>query len=109
MLVARGDGHPQLIEDVRLLVSELATNSLVHGGVRDEGEFTLAIETNGVIRVEVIDHGPGFDPSSRRGQPDVGGFGLRLVDRIAVRWGVVRAREGTRVWFELEPDAYPSC
>ena len=88
---------PETLSDVRLLVSELVTNSVKHGG----GEtITVHIDVDrpGVLRCEVIDDGGGFVP---RGRDDrlVGGWGLDLVEQIAVSWGV---REGsTHVWFEL--------
>jgi hypothetical protein len=49
--------------------------------------------------VEVADHGPGFDPDIRHETP---GFGLRLVDKLASRWGVERSARGCRVWFEVD-------
>ncbi|MGI8559177.1 MAG: ATP-binding protein [Solirubrobacteraceae bacterium] len=107
VLAAKTDGRPGLVEDLRLLVSELATNSLLHGGVAEDGEFILAIEVNDVIRIEVIDQGSGFQPGTRLPHPDAGGYGLKLVDRIAQRWGVDLDKKGsTHVWFELEPSAY---
>lgn len=106
VLAARTVGHPQLFEDVRLLVSELATNSLRHGGLRDDEELILAIETNDVIRIEVIDHGSGFESSRPPAPSAAGGYGLKLVERIASRWGVIRGKGTTRVWFELEPSSY---
>jgi hypothetical protein len=51
------------------------------------------------VRVEVADHGPGFDPEIRHETP---GFGLRLVDKLASRWGVERSARGCRVWFEVD-------
>ncbi len=107
VLAAQTDGRPGLVEDLRLLISELATNSLLHGGVRDDEDFILAIEVNAIIRVEVIDQGSGFEPGRRPPQPPGGGYGLKLVDRIAQRWGVDLDKKGsTHVWFELEPSAY---
>jgi hypothetical protein len=31
------------------------------------------------------------------------GRGLQLVDHLADRWGVVKARKGKTIWFELAP------
>jgi len=47
----------------------------------------------------VIDGGAGFDPEVRHA---VNGFGLRLVDKLASRWGVERESNTTRVWFEVD-------
>lgn len=90
------------LEDLRLLVSELVTNSIRHAGVGADGAVELSIRLiGGGVRVEVTDEGAGFEPPV---EPDPGtesGWGLYLVDQISDRWGVLRDR-GTRVWFELD-------
>jgi anti-sigma regulatory factor (Ser/Thr protein kinase) len=95
-----------LLEDVRLLVSELVTNSVRHA-VRD-GHGNVRLEVGlaeGTLRVEVADQGAGFEPRPRFvGQRQDSGRGLYLVDRLADRWGVVR-EPGTRVWFEIDGTA----
>ncbi len=101
--LAAGGLDPDLDHTVSLLVAELVTNSVRHaarGGVRVEA--TLA---EGYARVDVIDHGPAFDPEIRH---TVNGFGLRLVDKLATRWGVVREADGNRVWFEVDRRRRPS-
>jgi hypothetical protein len=56
------------------------------------------------VRVEVCDGGSGFDlPLDPRPTGALGGFGLRIVDRMASRWGVA-GDDGTCVWFELDLD-----
>ncbi|GAC1484962.1 MAG: hypothetical protein NVS1B9_02190 [Solirubrobacteraceae bacterium] len=103
VLGPRLESDPQLGENLRLLVSELATNSMLHGGVREQDGFTLVIQAGRVIRVTVRDRGRGFDPGeSRRRAPEIGGYGLKLVERIADRWGVSRADGVTSVWFEFD-------
>ena len=52
----------------------------------------------GFARIEVLDRGPGFDPDPHRTEP---GFGLRLLEKLASRWGVERGA-GTVVWFEVD-------
>ena len=37
-------------------------------------------------------------------RPDEGGRGFQLVNEIAQRWGFLRERAGTCVWFELAPE-----
>jgi anti-sigma regulatory factor (Ser/Thr protein kinase) len=92
-----------VMADVRLLVSELVTNSVRHSGVGPPSSVGLDIAFDAsTIRVEVRDRGTGFEPRPR--DPDrsrAGGWGLYLVDRLADRWGVVR-NHITRVWFEID-------
>jgi anti-sigma regulatory factor (Ser/Thr protein kinase) len=91
------------LDDIRLLVSELVTNSVRHSGTAHGARVRLTVATRGrSVRVEVIDAGRGFDPKPRtKPRDEAGGWGLHLVERIATRWGVTKAR-GSRVWFEIE-------
>ena len=91
---------PDLVPDVKILVSELITNSVKYGG---DGAVSLRVEAEGPrkLRVEVIDQGTGFVPVARR-RPvtEAGGWGLHLVHTLSDRWGV---HEGsTHVWFEID-------
>ncbi len=92
-----------MLEELRLLVSELVTNSIRHGGAGATGYIGLDVWISSrVVRVEVSDSGSGFDPG--RPDPDwrrAGGWGLYLLDQMADRWGV-RREEGSRVWFEID-------
>ena len=78
-----------------LLVSELVTNSVAHGA----GTVVLRLDAMADrLRVEVQDEGNGTPGIRETAGPD-GGWGLRLVDALAQRWGV---REGGGlVWFEI--------
>ena len=82
---------------VALLVSELVTNSVKHAAA-DLIELNLFSNPENV-RVEVIDRGPGFDAFATP-EPEYGGFGLYLVDKLADRWGV-ETKEATLIWFEM--------
>ena len=86
---------------VALLTSELVGNAVRHSGTADPAERIVfhARLSEDHVRVEVADHGPGFDPEIRH---DTAGFGLRLVDKLASRWGVERTARGCRVWFEVD-------
>jgi anti-sigma regulatory factor (Ser/Thr protein kinase) len=89
------------LEDVRLLVTELISNSLRHAGLRNGDRVSLrAGVRDGHVRVEVRD--PGRDGPVRKRDPHGrgGGYGLYLVERLSRRWGVER-NGGTVVWFEL--------
>ena len=86
---------------LRLLVSELVTNSVRHVA-ESAGKVVLAVSIGPrAIRVEVHDGGDGFKPGTPKPRGADGGFGLFLVERMASRWGV-DTRDGTRVWFELD-------
>jgi anti-sigma regulatory factor (Ser/Thr protein kinase) len=93
----------EVLEDTRLLASELITNSLRHPGIPEDASLRLAVQLReGALRVEVRDPGTTGviaprEPDRERG----GGFGLHLVDMIATRWGVNRTG-GTHVWFEVD-------
>jgi anti-sigma regulatory factor (Ser/Thr protein kinase) len=87
------------LENARLLVSELVANAIEH--VREKGEIELRVSlARGILRVEVLDRGPGFIPRQRSPDSDRG-WGLQYVDRLATSWGVDREDERSRVWFEL--------
>jgi anti-sigma regulatory factor (Ser/Thr protein kinase) len=100
VLEAVGDGFD--LQTLRLLISELVTNAVRHGGCEEPVE--LHAHWNSVMRVEVIDHGGGFTPAPRSGDSDdPGGFGLFLVGRLADQWGV-ETNDATCVWFILRRD-----
>jgi anti-sigma regulatory factor (Ser/Thr protein kinase) len=87
-----------LAEDIRLLVSELVTNSLRHTGTAD---IVLEVwRSDEIVRVAVTDRGAGFDLGGRPEPGDASGWGLFMVDRLADRWGV-ETNGNTCVWFEL--------
>src|SRR4051794_24662938 len=95
---------PSLLEDARLVVSELVTNSVRHSGAPAPAVVVLRVElTPGMVRVEVDD--PGCDGVVAPRAPDFvngGGFGLNLVRALSERWGLERiAAGGTRVWAQL--------
>ena len=99
LLVAEGL-DPDIDHTVCLLVSEVVTNAIRHGCMREDDRIIVAARmTPDFARVEVRDPGRGFDPDVRH---DGGGFGLRLLDMLAARWGVDRDDGGTRVWFEVD-------
>ena len=100
----RGDIDPPVMETMRLLVTELVSNSVKHAH-SESVRLKVAVGRSGVL-VEVTDQGPGFEHQPRNLQtPRESGWGLFLVERLAHRWGVSREGSGTRVWFELRGTA----
>jgi len=94
--------EPDHAQSARLLISEVVTNSVRHAGATADDWIGLDIELSPeLIRVQVTDHGPGFQPSPTLApldQPD--GRGLFLVSELADRWGT--DEDGRRVWFEID-------
>ena len=97
----RGELGPDMLEDLRLLVTELVTNSVRYAS-GSSVDLRVRI-TRRRVRVEVGDSGRGF---AQRSPPEptaasASGRGLYFVERLADRWGVEQKR-GTRVWFEID-------
>ena len=98
--LARIDGFSEEVEHrLALLATELVTNAVRHGRGNIRLLATFAPAT---IRVEVRDDGGGFDleRSLAIEGTAAGGFGLKIVDRMADRWGADPPRG--LVWFELD-------
>jgi PAS domain S-box-containing protein len=96
-----GSLEATVVEQLKLLATELVTNSCRHAAAKgDPIALVLGID-EGLVRLSVTDTGPGFDAPSGRPDPDgESGRGLFIVDAIADHWGVDRVG-GTRVWLEL--------
>jgi anti-sigma regulatory factor (Ser/Thr protein kinase) len=86
-------------DDVRLCVSELATNALAHATRCGQGfRITMNAEDD-VIRIEVYDASPRRPRLCRPGNDDVSGRGLYIVDMLSDDWGVEeRGVMGKVVW-----------
>ncbi|WP_306337855.1 ATP-binding protein [Streptomyces sp. KL118A] len=89
------------LDDTVLLVSELATNAVLHGVVV-KGEFEVAVTVlaDGSCFIEVSDESPA-EPEVRTvgAWEDENGRGMRLLDALAETWGVWwRGGRGKTVW-----------
>lgn len=83
-------------DDVVLVVSELITNALLHG----LGSPVLRLSgTRERVRIEVGDDSSVLP--AQRPAGETGGWGLRVVARLAAAWGVARHPPGKVVWCEL--------
>ncbi|WP_212914917.1 ATP-binding protein [Streptomyces sp. TS71-3] len=95
-------GRPSHAEDTALIVSELATNALLHGCVHDRLFQVRLVLTEKVLRIEVSD--PRGDRPVRvrtTERTDTFGRGLLLVDHLATRWGTAPRVVGKTVFAEL--------
>ena len=70
------------LDDVKLMVSELVTNGIVHGHPEDDIPVMLDLCVNGDIRCAVLDQGPGF---AARAEPSADGRERDRCDRAMVR------------------------
>jgi CheY-like chemotaxis protein/anti-sigma regulatory factor (Ser/Thr protein kinase) len=89
-----------VIDAALLVVSELVTNAITHGG----GIYELRLRLNpDALRIEVVDDGKGSPEIPIASDTDEGGRGLRIVTLTTRAWGVEDGDEGTKViWAELE-------
>lgn len=107
IVLGMGSGLPQwLRDDAALLVSELMSNTVRHGG--ETALLTVTLR-DGLLTVAVHDDGAGL-PEMHDEVPDLSttsGRGLQIVDRVADSWGVDldAGGPGKTVWFRLDAGA----
>lgn len=102
VLSAWGYHHSEWTDRVMVVVSELVSNAIRHGG-GCVGVDLHARETNVVISVA---DGSSVLPRRRHpasGEPD--GRGILLIETLAAAWGVAKHHGGKRVWARFTP--YP--
>ncbi|MFG2925500.1 ATP-binding protein [Streptomyces sp. NPDC048305] len=108
--LVRGWGSPDLADDAALLVSELATNALLHGGVKGRlirVELSLSRTT---LRIAVSDPRGERLPGLRlAGEDECYGRGLMIVAGLADRWGVAPRTVGKTVYAELAARRAPDA
>jgi len=93
-------------EDLKLLISELVTNSIRHGGLHPSQKLVVKIiARQDVVRGEITDPGGGFIHASKSFDGErTNGWGLKVVESLSSRWGVMKDPP-TRVWFEIDVKA----
>lgn len=109
-------GHEGLVDDVALCVTELATNSTLHGASHFEVEVALLGQN---IQVSVLDDGTtsasaiatrvsvsGLDAlDTDIESPGMTGRGLFIVSSLAADWGIEDVERGVRIWALFRPEA----
>ncbi|MGI5408826.1 ATP-binding protein [Streptomyces chartreusis] len=93
-------GRPVPVDEVELIVAELATNVVKHVG---EGTAaTLILEWKGErLRLEVHDKSRAVPLQSQAGCDEECGRGLHLLAAVAVDWGTMLTAAGKAVWCEI--------
>jgi anti-sigma regulatory factor (Ser/Thr protein kinase) len=88
-----------VVDAATLLVSELATNAVLHA--RTDMTVATTLDDH-KLRVEVWDHNP-LAPFVRAHQPqDLTGRGMAMVEGFASAWGAEVRQDGKCVWFEMD-------
>jgi anti-sigma regulatory factor (Ser/Thr protein kinase) len=95
-------GRDDLASDVALVVTELVTNAVLHGGGCSGVDVSLA---GAGVRVEVGDRQRVLPVMGHEAPDALTGRGIRLVAAVAARWGAQVRRGGKVVWAELTGEA----
>jgi two-component sensor histidine kinase len=85
------------LDEVKLMISELVTNAVKYATKNKNEQIMIDLRLGPEICCSVTDAGEAFPATGAIGE--AGGWGLKVVDRLAERWGVTRTRGRTRVWF----------
>ncbi|WP_406830690.1 MEDS domain-containing protein [Pedococcus sp. KACC 23699] len=95
-------GLDHLVPDALLLVSEMATNAVLHAG----SPFRVFIHRSpGVLHLSVRDAQRGWFEQGTPSAVEVNGRGVSIVEALADRWGCDAVSDGKVVWAELPTEA----
>ena len=90
--------HSEVVDDAVLLVSELVTNSVLHGGP----PVVVAVDCDeATLQVRVRDGSPMLPAPRDAASGDENGRGLALVAEMSADWGVDTEEDGKHVWFVI--------
>jgi anti-sigma regulatory factor (Ser/Thr protein kinase) len=96
---------PPALDTVRLIVSELIANSVVHSGMEAGELIQLRVKlSRAAVRIEVTDRGSSQPPIGIDEQDHLPEEhpGMYLVAQLADRWGV-EIQDHRTMWAELDP------
>ncbi|MEP6666963.1 MAG: ATP-binding protein [Nocardioidaceae bacterium] len=91
---------PGVIDDARMVVSELLGNALRHARPLPDGVLRVVLEIqDGAIRLSVVDGGSATLPTLLSPPTmALGGRGLSIVRNLTRDWGVLESRGGNTVF-----------
>jgi hypothetical protein len=92
-----------IIDDIALVVTELATNAVLHSRSGQGGSFRLwMFPLNCGIAVFLYDDGPASGATFDRGDIEDFGRGLQIVEHLSARWGTSGDMPGSRLtWADM--------
>jgi serine/threonine-protein kinase RsbW len=89
---------PDALSDLKLALTEACSNSIRHAYEREGGGVEIQFEVGeDFLAVEVLDEGPGFDPSLPTSDPealDEGGLGLAIIRAVSDTTEIGRRADG---------------
>jgi anti-sigma regulatory factor (Ser/Thr protein kinase) len=99
--LAKVDEIAPVRDDARLVASEIVSNAVLHSG----GTPNHALDVRGRLGedfFEISVHDPALTDETPmvRDEPEIGGLGLRIIERLAAAWGVTQPN-GRVVWAKL--------
>ncbi|MGH7910799.1 MAG: ATP-binding protein [Candidatus Dormibacteraceae bacterium] len=92
--------------EASLLITELATNSVIHA--KSPFDVTMTLDERG-LRISVSDRSSRLPLPKTYSMKATTGRGLRLVAAYADAWGVEPHRKGKTVWCALRFDSQPGA
>lgn len=109
----RAWGLEDLVDDARLIASELATNAVRHAArhaadPEQRGRFRLKVERPGdhLVRISTFDRSQAVPRIVQASETAESGRGMAVVEALSCRWGIDRKPWGKGVWAEC---AIPGC
>lgn len=98
ILISWGFTDRGWLDSAELVVSELVTDAVRHGG----GCLELHADCHNQQVTLTAADGSAVIPE-RRDPSNHGGRGIMIIEMLAERWGVETSQDGKRVWVRLEP------
>jgi anti-sigma regulatory factor (Ser/Thr protein kinase) len=89
---------PEVLETVLLVVSELATNAILHA----RSTFEVEVHTDGCVRIVVADGSPELPVARHPMATDQSGRGLVILEHLCSRTGTEPRPPGKAVWCEID-------
>ena len=96
-----GEADEDLIDEMALVVSELATNAVVHAGTPFCVEMRV-LPAQQLVRLSVRDASPIMSTMGNDSPAAQAGSGLSFVAELASCWGVEVTPDGKLVWAEFD-------
>jgi anti-sigma regulatory factor (Ser/Thr protein kinase) len=91
-------GDDDVVDELQLALSELATNAVRHAGT----PFEVVVQTEGHVRIAVEDASSEAPVPRPESASAVDGRGIGIVAAVCDRWGVHVAQDRKCVWCERD-------